>query len=228
MKKLLLLLALICLLSACAPSSPVETLPVSSTASASLPETTAATNPSLTVCPLPTPLDLNNLTDCTLHISFEEEDVYLDDTGILRLDATVYEYDRYDLVEVSMLKPGDTIVLREAEILIHSIEYADNGILINGGLDSGGYYLASDENGVFFETGYSDVKSFYPLGNVTLRISGDFEYTDRSNLDSDPRIWYPGDFLIDDVGIDYFFTPHNTTITLAAGQIIHMERVYIP
>ena len=63
---------------------------------------------------------------------------------------------------------------------------------------------------------------------ATIRVSPDFVYTDRSDLDQDPILYYPGDFLIPDTGIDYDFTPHNCTITIQDGLAISMEKIYTP
>ena len=230
MKKLTILLTLLLvLLSGCRGSAPEETLlPVpAETAETTPPETEA---PFLAM-PMPQTLDLSGLTSETLSVSFEEGDVYLDDTGVLRMDAVVYSYDIYDMADISRLQVGDSILLRGEPVLIRSIECTDSipmDATINGGPDQGGCWLVSGENGTLHEIGYSDVKSFYPLGEVTLQISGDFEYTDRSDPDTEPRVWYPGDFLYPEVGIDYFFTPHNTTIRLRGGQVIAMERIYTP
>ena len=36
------------------------------------------------------------------------------------------------------------------------------------------------------------------------------------------------DFLVENSGIDYNFNPHNTSIIIQDGQIIAMNRVYVP
>ena len=72
------------------------------------------------------------------------------------------------------------------------------------------------------------MKSYYPLGDATIRVSADFEFTDASDLDKGEIIYYPGDFLTDKAGIVYHFTPHNTSIVIENGQITHMTRRYTP
>ena len=49
----------------------------------------------------------------------------------------------------------------------------------------------------------NDVKSYYELGNVTLPVSEVFEYVDESDLDSEAKTYYPGDFLTDAENIEY-------------------------
>ena len=181
------------------------------------------------VVPLASTIDVNSLKDCTVAVSLNKGDVYVDDTGIMQMKVTVYDYELYDMVDMSQLKVGDTIVIGKKDVVISSIERNSAGtVIINGGLDQGGYELVTDENGVFYEIGYSDVKSYYPLGEATIRVSTDFEYCDKSDLDSEEKCYYPGDFLVENSGIDYNFNPHNTSIVIQDGQIIAMNRIYVP
>lgn len=191
--------------------------------------TEAAAPAAKTVSPLPVTIDMSNLDNCTVHVSFNKGDAYVDDTGVMRLKVTVYTYDLYDMVDISTLAVGDTIVLRGEAVVITSLnETAYGSIEINGGLDVGGYELRTDEHTVYYETGYSDVKSYYELGEATLRVSADFTFTDKMDLDKGAVTYYPGDFLTDEAGIFYSFTPHNTSIVIQDGQVISMERIYTP
>lgn len=218
MKKLIALMILCCLFTACAAAP--EAAPA---------ETTMAETAAVTVAPLPVTLDPNQLDNCTVAVSLQEGDAYVDDTGAMQMKVTVYTYDLYDMADIARLKSGDLLIIGQKEVTVTSVEESGYGsVLINGGLDAGGYELCTDENTVYYETGYSDVKSWYPLGDTTIPVSPDFQYTDRSDLDRDPIIYYPGDFLIPGTGIDYNFTPHNTTITIENGKIIAMYRIYTP
>lgn len=236
MKKIILLLCIVCwLLAACqAPHEvieiPLESVPETTEA---IPETTEAvpetTAVPLVITPLPNTVDVEQLDDCTVAISLNEGDAYVDDTGIMRMKVTVYAYDVYDLVDISMLKVGDTIVIGGEEVPVTDLAHDGNGdLIINGGIEMGGHQLRTDENGVFYEIGYSDMKSWYPVGEATLRVSADFLYTDSSDLDRGEVVYYPGDFLYGDAGIDYFFVPQNTTIVIEEGIIIQMHRIYVP
>ena len=182
-----------------------------------------------TVSPLPVTIDMSNLDNCTIAVSFEQGDFFTDDAGAIQLKVKVYTYDLYDMVDIALLAPGDTILLRGEEVLITSLVRTDTGaVQINGGLDVGGYELITADNTVFFETGYSDVKSYYELGEATLPVSADFIFTDKSDLDNEPVTYYPGDFLTDEADIFYHFIPNNTSIMIQDGQVIKMERVYVP
>ncbi|MBP3592992.1 MAG: hypothetical protein J6J44_00545 [Lachnospiraceae bacterium] len=172
---------------------------------------------------------MSHLDNCTVAVSFNKGDAYVDDNGIMQLKVKVYTYDLYDMVDIALLKEGDTIILRGEEVLVNSLVRTEHGsVQINGGLDVGGYELITNENTVYFETGYSDVKAYYELGEATLPVSESFTFTDKMDLDKGTVTYYPGDFLADEAGIFYSFTPDNTSIVIQDGQVISMERIYTP
>lgn len=180
------------------------------------------------ISPLPSDIDMEHLDNCTVAISLEKGDAYVDDTGAMQMDVTVYTYDLYDMVDIAMLKEGDTIIIRGEEVMVTSLERTDMGLLINGGLDENGYEFRTDETTVWYEIGYSDMKSYYEVGKATIRVSADMNFYDSSDLDKGEVIYYPGDFLTDDAGMVYHFVPHNTSIVIEDGMIIKMSRRYTP
>lgn len=210
MKKLFLFLMICCMFTACGPKADTTT-------SEPITESTK-------ISPLATTIDMNALDNCTLAVSFEKGDAYVDDSGIMQLDMTVYTYDLYDMVDIAQLKVGDTIVIQNKEVLVESLETLESGIIfINGGMENSGYDLWHNDSGVYFEHGFNDAKAYYPLGEATIRVSADFKFTD--NTDKGEVIYYPGDFLTEYVDIDYSFTPDNTTVVVENGQIIAMTRI---
>ena len=179
------------------------------------------------IYPLPD-TTMDNLSDATLSISLEEGDAYVDDTGIMQMDIKIYSYDKYDMVDITMLKVGDILVTHTGEVEITSLDTKENGtILINGGLDENGFDLITDETGVFYECGYNDAKNWYEIGEATIRVSADFVYHDTSDLEAGEILYYPGSFLVGEV-TDYNLTPYNTTIRVENSQIVEMHRVYTP
>lgn len=233
MKKLVLLLMICCLCTACGAKdetvadAPEQTEEMMQVADGDVKETEESENAK--IVPLPSTIDMNALDNCTLAVSFEKGDAYVDDTGAMQLDVTVYTYDLYDMVDIANLKVGDIIVIQGNEVLVESMETLESGLLfINGGMDNGGYDLWNDDSGVYFEHGYNDVKSYYPIGKATIRVSTEFEFVDSSDLDKGEVIYYPGDFLTDIAGIIYNFTPNNTSIVIEDGMVTHMTRTYTP
>ena len=65
------------------------------------------------------------------------------------------------------------------------------------------------------------------MGEATIRVSADFKDSDCADPELGEVVIYPGDFLVDAV-TNYDFTPYNTTIRIEGGQIVEMNRRYIP
>ena len=180
-----------------------------------------------TISPLPD-TTMENLTDAILSVSLDEGDAYVDDQGRMQMNLKIYTYDKYDLVDIANLKVGDTVVRHSGEVKVISIEQNDSGtIYINGGLENGGFDLVTDDCGIFYETGFNDLKNWHEIGETTVRVSVDFKGIDNADLEHGEVIIYPGDFLIGAV-TNYDFTPYNTTIRVEDGQIVEMNRVFIP
>jgi hypothetical protein len=183
--------------------------------------------PATRISPLPD-TTMDNLTDAILSISLEEGDAYVDDTGKMQMDVKIYTYDLYDAAGIAGLQVGDVIVTHAGEQEVTSIGRNEAGyVCINGGLDGGGFELAPEGGGIFSEIGYSDMKSWYEVGEATVRVSVDFVGHDNADPDGGEVIIYPGDFLIGAV-TNYDFTPHNTTIRVEEGQIVELNRRYVP
>ena len=180
-----------------------------------------------TITPLPD-TTMENLTDAILSVSLDEGNAYVDDNGRMQMDLKIYTYDKYDMVDIAALKVGDTIVRYSGEVQVISKEQNDAGtIYINGGFENNGFDLITDDSGVFYEVGFNDTRNWYQIGEATIRVSVDFIGIDNADLEQGEVIIYPGDFLIGAV-TNYDFTPYNTTIRVEDGQIIGMNRVYVP
>ena len=180
-----------------------------------------------TITPLPD-TTMENLTDAILSVSLDEGNAYVDDNGRMQMDLKIYTYDKYDMVDIANLKVGDTVVRHSGEVKVISKEQNESGtIYINGGLENGGFDLVTDDCGIFYETGFNDVKNWYEIGEATIRVSVDFEGIDCADPELGEVVIYPGDFLIGEVS-NYDFTPHNTTIRVEDGQIVELNRRYVP
>ena len=228
-KRIALLIALSLLLSGCAYS---QTEGVQSDNTPAGPTQNDAADTGLTedgkkIIPLPD-TTMENLTDAILSVSLDEGDAYVDDNGRMQMDLKIYTYDKYDMTDIADLKVGDTLVRHSGEVKVTSKEQTATGtIYINGGLENGGFDLITDDCGIFYETGLNDVKSWYEVGETTIRVSADFKGVDNVDPERGEVILYPGDFLIGAV-TNYNFTPYNTTIRVEDGQIVEMNRVFTP
>ena len=181
------------------------------------------------ISPLPETLDINALDNCTVAISLENGGVYVNDSGKMVMDVTVYSYELYDMVDIASLKENDVILRKNEEVKVTEIERLETGLVrINGGEENGGFDLVSNDSTVYYESGMNDIKAYYELGNVTLPVSDEFEYVDESDLDADAKKYFAEDFLKDDSGIEYNFSPNNTSIVIENGTIIKMNKTYMP
>lgn len=180
------------------------------------------------VVPLPGVIHMDDLNNVTVAVSLEEKDVWVNEAGILQMNVTVYDYDLYDMVDMSMLQAGDTIQILGEEVLVTTVDHGDGVISINGGLDAGGYEFVTEGNTVYYERGYSDVKSYYELGSVTLPVAESFVFTDASDLDHEPVHVSAAGFIDAAEDVNYHFVPHNTKIVIENGSIAAMERIYMP
>ena len=225
MKKLFLMMVVLCLLLAGCGQTTQNNEAEAETPEQTTVETEAESG--ATIYPLPD-TTMENLTDTILSVALEEGGAYVDDTGKMQMDLKIYTYDKYDMVDISALKEGDTIITHAGEVEVTSIERSESGIIyINGGLEEGGFDLVTDDSGIFYETGFDDAKNWYEVGTATIRVSADFEGRDLSDPEQGEVILYPGSFLVGEVS-DYNFTPYNTTIRVEEGQIIEMTRSFVP
>lgn len=242
MKKILLIMTILCMiLSGCgnlqinaaksdtnsAQNEAVKANPLSSAASKSESKNSAISEPSVTIYPLPDST-MGSLDNATIAISLEKGNAYVDDSGVMRMDVKVYSYDLFDMVDISKLKVGDIIVTHSDEVKVSALERNEFGtVLVNGGLENGGFDLFSDGGGVYYEIGFSDVKNWHEVGKASFRVSTELEFSDNIDPDKGEQIYYAGSFLADEI-TDYNFTPHNTTVRTENGQIVSMKRIYTP
>ena len=221
MKKLIGLFMAVCLLAGCAVTQD------SADAASSQDASSTQTGTTQTVAPLQENA-LENTTDAILAVSLQEGDAYVDDNGQMQMKLTVYTYDKYDMVAIANLQIGDTIVTHAGAVEVTSKEKNAAGMIsINGGQEEGGMDLISDDDGVYYEVGFNDVKSWYEVGTVTIPVSAEFVGLDNSDLDQGEVTIYPGDFLNGTVA-DYNFTPYNTTVRVEDGKIVELNRSFTP
>ena len=179
--------------------------------------------------PLPETVDVNALDNCTVAISLEKGDAYVDDSGKMVMEVTIYSYELYDMVDIASLEVNDIIVRRNEEIKVTDIERLELGLVrINGGEENNGFDLASADSTVYYEVGMNDAKAYYAVGEATLAVSDEFKYLDESDVEFEATTYFPGDFLTEEAGIEYNFIPNNTRIVIENGVVVNMTKVYMP
>ena len=175
--------------------------------------------------PLADTLDVSALAegDQQFTAGFRGSDIR-EDGGQLVIDLTVYTYDLYDAVDISMLAAGDTLVVKGTEIPVKTVEQGD-GIAVNGGLVNGGIDLTSAGGGTFRVLLENDAPDLYEAGTITLPVAQDFVLTDDSDPESPGQTLYAGDLLA--LG-DEVFSPQATTVETVGGAVTAIHRDYTP
>lgn len=176
------------------------------------------------VKPLPDAIDVTALTDATVAASFDESAIEETD-GKTYLTLQVYDYDRYDMVDISNLAEGSVIVAGGKDMTVSSVERDGALVLINGGLTKGGMTLTTQDDGVYYELGVNDAKCYQEKGEVTLPLSASFTLTDDSDPDH-PNQTYGAEKLSELVSSG--FTANNTLVTIENGEITAITRTVAP
>lgn len=181
--------------------------------------------------PLPGTLDLNRLYDCQFAAEFHEGDAVLDDYGIT-IHLTVYDYEKFDMADIANMQPGDTLVIDGQEMEVKTVEQNENGsITVNGGLEEGGCDLFTDEDGFYYEAIMDVGKSYYEIGEVTLPVNAEeFILNDDSDPSNQGQVFNAKDLLynLNDLGVSTNFYPDSTQVTMKNGEIVQIDRIFMP
>ena len=176
--------------------------------------------------PLADTLDVSALAegDQQFTAGFRGSDIR-EDGGQLVIDLTVYTYDLYDAVDISMLAAGDTLVVKGEDIPVTAVAEENGGVTVNGGLENGGVDLISAGGGAFQVRLENDARDLYEVGTVTLPVGQDCVLTDDADPEDPGRTLYAGDLL----GLgDEVFSPQATTVETAGGMVTAIHRDYTP
>ena len=176
--------------------------------------------------PLADTLDVSALAegDQQFTAGFRGSDIR-EDGGQLVIDLTVYTYDLYDAVDISMLAAGDTLVVKGEDIPVTAVAEENGGVTVNGGLENGGVDLISAGGGAYRLQLEDDARDLYEVGTITLPVGQDCVLTDDSDPEAPGRTLYAGDLL----GLgDEVFSPQATTVETVGGTVTAIHRDYMP
>lgn len=192
-------------------------------------QTTAGEQSEKRITPLPSTMSVDNLNDATFAVSFLPDDVKMDGEG-LSVHMTVYDYEFFDMVDISQMEKGDVIVCNGVDTAVESIEREDNGMItINGGLENGGCYLMTDGDGVYYETGFDDAKTYYSIGETTLEADTNFVFTDNSDLENQGKTMDAKEFAeYVQTQSEHTFQPNNMSVRTENGKISEIVKNYMP
>ena len=135
------------------------------------------------------------------------------------LTFSVYSEDVYDIVDISQLAEGDTFWLGGLDFVVESVERGDD-LLINGGLDNGGFTLrAYDEDNCWKVVMEDDYHTYTDRGETSLPLADDVTFTDSWDIEQEPQTVSGAEAVAEAITgteMDYF-SPLNTTVRVEDG-----------
>lgn len=180
------------------------------------------------ITPLPAGITVDNLQDCTVPATFSPNDFNW--TGEI-LSMTVYNQDLYDVVDISQMQVGDTIIYSGEPMIINKLEKNGGDININGGLDEGGCCLAPYGGGTYVARDWDDHATYTKLGKAELALAKDFVIIDCGLFPQDPSdtINTNQKLYIENLKPGHQdFHPLNTRVKIENGKITEINRHWIP
>lgn len=178
-----------------------------------------------TVEPMNETVDLN---DGTYPVSFSPADL---NDGTLS-HVHVYTEDSYDIVDISLLEVGDSIVIDGRTVEITALNHNDMGWLeINGGNADGGYDLAPvEEDNCFHVRLDDDFPTYTDHGEATLILDENVTLNDSWDIDGDP-ITATGVAEVEKAireSNNEQFDVNSTTLCIEGGKVVEIIRTYVP
>ena len=172
-----------------------------------------------------------NLDDAEFPVSFTNSDIELDDTGVLVIYLTVYDYERFFAEDITSMQAGDTLVINDTDLAVTSVKTEDGTVYVNGGPAEGGVALVPDEDDMYCETldpTLDVIHNYYEIGKFDFPVEQEFVFTDSSDLDKGEQTYLAGDLLEMNETVDFSCTPYNSIARTQGGKLISIDKFYTP
>ena len=183
------------------------------------------------IAPMFYELDVNDLPDGIYPVAFDRDNIVETEDGVCFNGVMIFTTDLYDIVDINTLNVGDMLLWDEQVVEVESIEKQEDGaVVINGGYDNDGCVLAPvEESNCYVVVLDDDYNTYTAYGETDLTLAETATYTDASLPDADPvTADYAGIVeAIKGAELDVF-TYLNTTIRVENGQIVEINRHYMP
>lgn len=178
--------------------------------------------------PLPSGLDVELLTDCTVPASFTADDFHWMGGN---LKMTVYNEDLYDVVEISQMALGDTLVYEGNPMVVTSLEEENGTLVVNGGVEMGGCWLQGYQGGTYRAYTFDDHSIYSVLGTAEVALAEDFVIIDCHDFPDEPSDTIRTDqklYLESLADYRKEFYSINTRVVIENGMITEINRRWIP
>ena len=178
-----------------------------------------------TIEPMPYDIDLSAPEDGMYPALFGPADLA---NGALTF--RIFTEDCYDIVDINLLDVGDTIVIDGEDVVVQSLDYADD-LFINGGLDEDGWVLrAYDEDNCWKVAMEDDYSTYTDQGETTLPLDDAVTFTDGWDIEKDPVTVSGAEAVAEAIAgsENESFDPYSTTVTVSDGKVVEIYREYTP
>ena len=177
------------------------------------------------IMPLPETIDVSG--DCIVPANILKNTLKKTDDG-WTVDCEIKTVQLYDAVEITQVKPNDTVHIDDQDIYVTEFTETKNGYALNGGLDKGGFDFVAAGGGTFCISGFDDYPSFTNQGVFTLSFKPTMTYTDSSDLEKKQPVTGTGEDFAKAIESGKNFTVTNTTLRIVAGEIVEASVIYNP
>ncbi len=182
------------------------------------------------ITPNPYDVDINNIENGIYHAYIAESGISEAD-GKTIIDTEILTEDSYDIVDINQMAEGDVIYINGILLPVNSIEHTQSGLInINGGVENNGSaVIAEDESNCFVYAGMDMERSYTTHGMTKLAVSDDLKLTDNSDP-SEEKVYTGSEAVpaLIELIRDYPLNCNNCTIMVENGEIIEINRLYIP
>ena len=178
------------------------------------------------IAPLPPAFSLESLDDVTVPAEFSMDDFDWDGNS---LTLAVWSMDLYDAVQVSQMKPGDTLVYRGENMVVNEVGHEEGMVTVNNGLYEGGAWLIPVGGGIYRAIESSDLATYTELGSVSLPIDEGLVFIDCGDDYNDPSDTITSchrQYMESKVNRNFW--PGNTDVRIVQGKVVSIHRRWTP
>ena len=171
--------------------------------------------------------------NCTVPAVFDKTQI-LEENGVYRVKCDLYEEELFDAVEVSLMQVGDKMTIQGDTVIdITSLEEGDGGIIVNGGVDNGGFLLVGAGGGTYKVREASDAATYRLIETKELPFDKNILLTDKADYNNsftEKKIEGDANVAKHIRESEYIYPGAlgSTTVSIDNGKIIDIKIVYVP
>ena len=184
-----------------------------------------------TVEPLPVEINTMALTDGTYCASFDRGDIAKVTSGVYMTAVHIFTMDTYDADAIDNLAAGDTVVVDGQAIVVRTAENQDGLMVVNGGMDEddGCEFTPTKDGDAWRVLLYDDYATYTERGVAMLALDPGAIFVDGWDIEKDPvTVEYDGIMEAIQTSENDMFDQFNTTVTIASGRVVEINRIYVP